>query len=151
MNKKLLKSLKITKKDIEKAFREMPKINTEFGYIIMPFGVPVMPALIIDEKDIIGCIELEELGDNLLTAGSRDHLSLVKVIANNGYEFHYEMESMVLRPDWFKKRWFKQDIINIYNSSKLRTEEHYKPEKKIKYMRIREIIAEICIFQQIIH
>lgn len=120
------------------------KIITKYGFIYMFFRKPELPAITITENKLLPAYSLKELTKHLLLAKPFTTDDLITVIDNNGDEFHFETYRDILRPDWFKKRWRKKEIIELYDKNCKNPANHFIPAKKLNYIKVKELIFNIC-------
>ena len=109
------------------------------------FRSPKYPVIVIAEDDIWSASGIQELGAICVVSEPADDEDKITVIDCTGEEFWYFPEQYALSPAFFRKKWNKKQIIELFNNTEAAKESNMQyPLKSLSSKRLCKIVADIC-------
>ena len=109
------------------------------------FRSPKYPVIVIAEDDIWPATGIEELGVVCVISAPIEGDENIIVIDSTGEEFWYVPEQCAIAPGFFRKKWTKKQIIELYNNSEAAKESGIQyPVKSLSSKRLSTIVGDIC-------
>ena len=106
---------------------------------------PKYPVIVIAEDDIYSAFGIKELGAICYISEPTDDDSYIRIIDNSGEEFLYMPEQVALVPGIARKKWTKNEIIELFNHSETAKEKNFHyPPKSLSNKRLSAIVTDIC-------
>jgi len=106
---------------------------------------PKYPVIVIADDGLYSAYYIEQLGTLCVFSEPFDDDDELKVVDSSGAEFIYFSEHTSLMPGILNRRWTKNQIIELYNTSVNAEETNIKyPQKSISSKKLSRIIGEIC-------
>lgn len=106
---------------------------------------PKYPVIVVSNDRLYSAFNIKQLAKSCISSILIENETIIQVVDSTGEEFWYSPKQYVLSPGFSFKKWTKNRIIEVFNSSK--NAKDLMQEYSIKSLsskRLEKIIRDIC-------